>query len=228
MSRLQRGLLMAAAGSLGVHLALVSSGWFGGKIGGPRALEPAVLVARMIDGSGRQTTETSSTEVALAPPVEASVEPAQAAAQASAETAPAPAPREVAASSAAPGPDVRLAPTASLPEATAQPPGSSEGFGLDRSPQPIDDLAAALPAGAGARGGSVTVRFVVSERGTVEKVTLLRSSTPGLIDDAALAGLSQIRFAPGLRGGAPTRSEVAFEIEFAAIGKGTDAAGRTY
>jgi protein TonB len=51
---------------------------------------------------------------------------------------------------------------------------------------------------------------------------------PGLFDESALAAFGRARFAPGLRGGLPVRSEVLYEVEFAPLGKGTDSSGRTY
>lgn len=121
--------------------------------------------------------------------------------------------------------------TVETPAPVAQLPGGpSESRSLigDRGPQLLDDIDASLPPSAGGRGGSVTVRLTISEQGTIERMQILRSSPPGLLDEAALSALAKVHFSPGLRGGLPVRSDVVYEIDFAAIGKGNDVSGRTY
>jgi protein TonB len=106
--------------------------------------------------------------------------------------------------------------------------GESRAAGLDRGPRPLDDVEPVFPAAAGARGGTVTLRLVISDRGEVESIVVVHAVPPGLFDDAALAAFGRARFAPGLRGGIPVRSEVMYEVEFAPLGKGTESSGRTY
>jgi protein TonB len=74
----------------------------------------------------------------------------------------------------------------------------------------------------------VTLRLVISEQGEVESIVVVHAVPPGLFDEAALAAFGRARFAPGLRGGIPVRSEVMYEVEFAPLGKGTESSGRTY
>jgi TonB family protein len=74
----------------------------------------------------------------------------------------------------------------------------------------------------------VTLRLVVSDRGVVESVEVVRSSPPGLFDAAAVAAFGQARFSPGLKAGVPVRSEVLYEVSFAPVGRGSETSGRTY
>jgi protein TonB len=107
-------------------------------------------------------------------------------------------------------------------------PAASSAVGEDRGPQPLDDLQLDVPAEAGARGGSVTLRLVISDKGVVESAEVVRSSPPGLFDAAALAAARRVRFSPGLKGGLPVRTEVVREVTFAAAGRGTDTSSRKY
>ena len=99
---------------------------------------------------------------------------------------------------------------------------------LDRGAHPLDDIDPAFPPAAGSRGGSVTLRLVISATGVVEDIAVVRAVPPGVFDDAALAAFGHARFAPGMRGGVAVRSEVVYEVEFAPQGRGTDSAGRSY
>ncbi len=107
-------------------------------------------------------------------------------------------------------------------------PAAASSAGDDRGPQPLDELQLEVPAEAGLRGGSVTLRLVISERGIVESAEVVRSSPPGLFDAAALAAARRVRFSPGLKGGVPIRTEVLREVTFDPVGRGTDASGRKY
>jgi protein TonB len=100
--------------------------------------------------------------------------------------------------------------------------------GLDRGPQPLDDIVPVFPDQAGTRGGVVTLRLVISDRGAVEAIEVVASSPPGLFDAAALAAFGHARFAPALKAGIPVRSEVRYDVSFAPIGRGSEASGRTY
>ena len=106
--------------------------------------------------------------------------------------------------------------------------GDSPAAGLDRGPRPLDDIDPSFPVAAGNRGGTVTLRLVISEQGEVESIAVIHAVPPGLFDEAALAAFGRARFAPGLRGGIPVRSEVLYEVEFAPLGRGGDSSGRTY
>jgi protein TonB len=133
-----------------------------------------------------------------------------------------PEPSESASAAAPPHPDAGdgRAPVSAI--------AGSPSSGPDRGPQLLDDVEPALLAAAGPRGGVVTLRLLISDRGVVETVEVLASSPPGLFDAAAVAALSHARFSPGLKAGVPVRSEVRYELSIAPIGRGSEASGRTY
>jgi len=222
VSLVPRGLLLASSASLALHLtALGVQGW--GSAGSGRAAEPAaVLQTRLIAAPVVAQEVTATAEPTLAMPLDptgqapALPEPSLAVAEPQAPQLDPSPPRAVPAS-----PPVPTAEALSARRA-------GDGLGVDRSPQPLDDISPATPAAAGLRGGTVTLRLVVSDRGVVESVEVVSSSPPGLFDEAARSAFANARFSPGLRGGVPVRSEVIYEVDFAALGRGTEASGRTY
>jgi protein TonB len=113
-------------------------------------------------------------------------------------------------------------------EARAAVAATGASSGLDRGPQPLDAIEPEVPEIAGPLGGLVTLRLVISDRGIVESIEVVRSSPAGLFDAAAIAAFGQARFSPGLKAGLPVRSEVTYEVSFAPVGRGTDSSGRTY
>jgi protein TonB len=182
------------------------------------------IVARLVEAPAPSPDRPATPTVAAVP--EAFIAPAAEAATPLPDRAPTP---TVPPPASAPAPTV-APPPVPAPEAAARPatPEGGLGLGLDRSPQPLDDVTPVVPPLAGARGGSVVLRLVVSEHGVVESATVVRSSPAGLFDEAALKAFRHARFAPGLRAGIPVRSEVTYEVEFSAQGAGTDASSRTY
>jgi len=235
LSRLPRGLWYAAIASAGLHMALVA-----GRLPGSAAAQDpgpvaalstrTIIVARASErtaAAGPVPEETQSP--GPVPPVESSAR--EAPLVPARESATPGAPTKTALEPAAATVEPSRPRDAETPLPAPRPPGSLfEPRGLigDRGPELLDDIDASLPSGAGGRGGSVTVRLTISDQGTIERMQVLRSFPPGLLDEAALSALAKVHFSPGLRGGLPVRSEVVFEIDFAAIGKGNDVSGRTY
>ena len=123
---------------------------------------------------------------------------------------------------------------ASEAPATATPPTAATttayraAAGLDPPPRPLDDIAPGFPAGAGTRGGTVVLRLLLSETGAIDKIEVVRSSPPGLFDEAALAAFGAARFSPGYLAGTPVRSQIMFEVEFAPQARDGGASSRGY
>jgi protein TonB len=238
---LPRGLVAALAASLAVHLGAVTLHWQGARAGAPPPARASTLVARLIEGPGGEAQPSSPVapspapaEPTPAPP--AAPEPATvpdpviarpaAALQAAASAPLAAALPEPARPSEPVRPSEPARPSEPLP--TLRGAGEVQASGLDRGPQPLDEIEPVFPAAAGTRGGTVTLRLLITEKGSVESITVVRASTPGLFDEAALTAFGKARFAPALRGGLPVRSEVIYDVDFAPLGKGTESSGRTY
>jgi TonB family protein len=238
---LPRGLVAALAASLAVHLGAVTLHWQGARAGAPPPARASTLVARLIEVPGGEAQPSSpvapspalaeATPAPLAAPEPATVPDPLIARPAAALPGAASAPLAAALPEPArPSEPARLSEPArqAEPLPTVRGTGEVQASGLDRGPQPLDEIEPVFPAAAGPRGGTVTLRLVITEKGSVESITVVRASTPGLFDEAALTAFGKARFAPALRGGLPVRSEVIYDVDFAPLGKGTESSGRTY
>jgi protein TonB len=245
----------ALAISVAAHAAFVVLPWSGSTATGGTPSAPAVIVARLIEPAQPEALATAPPQAAAptlpeaaaklpVPDATAAMEP-RANAPAASERPPSPVIADVpppakqdetrvpaavairessdSASAAALGRQDAVDERRAVAAAAA---GASSG--LDRGPQPLDDIEPEIPAIAGTRGGLVTLRLVISDRGAVESVEVVQSSPPGLFDAAAIAAFGHARFSPGLKAGLPVRSEVTYEVSFAPVGRGTDSSGRTY
>ena len=236
------GLIAALAVSIAAHAAFMFSRWAGVSPGSASTATSSWMTARLVPAAKPAevavdptplSIDSDSRPIATAPdrpnPVTLTdVRPAiNDPLPANAVASPAP-PAAAAVAPAASAP--RLLPTetepgnARLPTITA----TDGPSGADRGPQLLDDIDPEIPNAAGVRGGSVTVRVVISDRGVVESAEVVRSTPAGLFDSVTLAAVAKTRFAPALRNGLPVRETATYEITFAPVGRGTDASGRTY
>jgi protein TonB len=87
---------------------------------------------------------------------------------------------------------------------------------LDQPLAPMTRMPPVYPLGAKRRGieGSVTVRFVVNEQGTVEQITVVESQPPGTFDDSVMRCVRGWRFQPGTVEGQPVRVWAETTIHF--------------
>lgn len=236
--RRQRLLLVAAASSIALHLAAVSAlrqpSGRGESERGPRV---ATMIARLVPlaapqalpvtdvGELRNQPTPHADSGVSTPPADLSAA-ARPVAQPPSEPASTPFPT----ADATPTVTMKASPSAlPLPSPVAS--GDSlprGGAGIDQGPHPLGDIYPEFPQAAGQRGGSVTLRLVISERGEVEKITVVSATPPGLFEEAALAAFGRARYAPGLRAGLPVRSEVLYQVDFAPLASGAEASGRTY
>lgn len=118
---------------------------------------------------------------------------------------------------AEPDPSPRqAAPAPSLPPA----PAYHTSQGLNPPPRFLNDVEPIYPAGASLQEGSVVLRFLISATGEIENVAVVRSTPPGVFDEAALAAYSKARFSPGYLLGIPVRSQKTIEVLFTPINRG--------
>jgi protein TonB len=87
---------------------------------------------------------------------------------------------------------------------------------LDHPPRVISRIAPVYPYKAKQRDieGSVDVKFLVDENGTVSKITILKAEPEGLFDDEVLKMLPRWKFDPGKIDGTPVSSWVITTIRF--------------
>lgn len=94
----------------------------------------------------------------------------------------------------------------------------------------LPDEAPQLPMPPGAIGewspaGRLVLRVLVSAQGVVERVEVASSSLPPDYQEVAVAAFARLRFRPGEIAGRAVPSEASFEIDLAADGGGSHAAG---
>lgn len=108
-------------------------------------------------------------------------------------------------------------------------PGYHTSQGLNPPPQFLNEIEPQYPAGAALLEGSVVLRFLISASGEVEDVAVVRSTPPGIFEEAALRAYSKARFSPGYLLGIPVRSQKTIEVLFTPInrGGGVDATSST-
>lgn len=113
---------------------------------------------------------------------------------------------------------------------SALPPASGYAFGaqLDPGPTPLDEIEPLFPAEAGLQEGVVVLRVLISEAGVVDDVAVIRSSPKGLFERSALVAFQNARFSPGMRLGAPVKSQINVEVNFVPFNRGAAVSGRSY
>ena len=74
----------------------------------------------------------------------------------------------------------------------------------------------------------VVLRVLISERGVVDNVAVVRAEPRGVFDQAAIDAFSKARFSPGLAAGMPVKSQITVEVQFMPINRGARVSGRTY
>ena len=106
----------------------------------------------------------------------------------------------------------RLTPTPPTPNL---PPSTASSTILAR-PNPSQNSAPTYPDLARKKGwtGSVLLRAQISAQGTVESLTILKSSGYEILDQSATRAVRQWRFYPQEVGGAPTSSTVEIPVKF--------------
>lgn len=87
---------------------------------------------------------------------------------------------------------------------------------VDQAPTVRQSIAPRYPLGAERDGtsGYVILRGIVERDGRVSRVVIVKSSPPGVFEQAARSAFARWRFAPGRDGGKPVRVWVRKRLEF--------------
>jgi periplasmic protein TonB len=130
-------------------------------------------------------------------------------------------------------PGVAAAPPSSADPASAPPrslaaaPDYALGATLDPGPRPLDEIEPEYPDPY-LREGVVVLRLLIAASGHVDDVAVVRAAPEGVFEQAALEAFAKARFAPGLSGGTPVKSQITVEVNFVPINRGSRVSGRTY
>lgn len=87
---------------------------------------------------------------------------------------------------------------------------------LDAAPAPKQDIVPQYPAEAlkARMTGMVQLEMYLDASGTIQSLRVLRSTTPGLFDQAALDAFQHQPFAPGIKDGRPVRARLKLVVNF--------------
>lgn len=87
---------------------------------------------------------------------------------------------------------------------------------LDAVPVPKQDIVPQYPAEALAARmtGMVQLEMYVDETGAIESVRVMRSTAPGVFDQAALDAFQHQAFVPGIKDGKPVRTRLKLVVNF--------------
>jgi periplasmic protein TonB len=102
------------------------------------------------------------------------------------------------------------------------------GVRLDPGPRPLSDIEPDYPDMLHLREGVVVLRLLISERGMVDNVAVVRAEPRGIFEQAAIEAFSKARFSPGLAAGTPVKSQITVEVQFMPINRGARVSGKTY
>ena len=221
--------------AVALHLALLAlrPGGIAGSHVAPAAAAMAVrIVAAPTSVQSGRPSEPAPLEAASVPAVPRMSAPAVApieATRATRESSREPRPSLAEEPKQEQGPAVP--PAAAMPSTaeTALPaaPEYALGVRLDPGPRPLEDIEPDYPD-PNLREGTVVIRILISETGHVDDVALVRSEPRGVFDQAALDAFGKAKFAPGMAGGVPVKSQITIEVRFVPINRGARVSGRTY
>ena len=122
----------------------------------------------------------------------------------------------------------RADPAAPASDALSAAPDYAFGTQLDPGPRPLDEIDPEYPDTVRLRSGTVVLRLLISETGHVDEAAVVRANPPGVFEQAAIEAFARARFAPGMAGGRPVKSQIRIEVEFMPINRGARTSGRSY
>jgi TonB family protein len=125
-------------------------------------------------------------------------------------------------------PPSRDATARSGPPPTSAAPAYLSSGQLDPPPRPLQDIEPVYPPEAGFQSGKVVLRLLIGETGSVDRVDVVRATPPGLFDAAARDAFAAARFSPGRLAGIAVKCEMTIEVDFTPINRGSEVSGRTY
>lgn len=142
-----------------------------------------------------------------------------------------PAPPAVPAPAAKAAPEVAAAPAPAPtpPAAPGLPPAPDyfAGGRLDPGPRPLEDIDPLYPEEAKQQEGSVVLRLLINEAGSVDNVAVVRAFPAGLFERSALDAFAKAKFSPGRMLGVAVKSQITIEVMFTPINRGK-VSGRSY
>jgi protein TonB len=231
---------LAVVAALVLHAGIVWQRSGGHPASAPVSLAPAMLVRSLsLPAPAKLPAPPDRLESATAdagiPPKSVPRLAPQAAVEApprSPRKAPSPAGPDEADSRQAAGSPATIPPVASQPPtASAALPAAPDyllGARLDPGPRPIGDIEPEYPDSAHLQEGTVVLRLLISEAGTVDNVGIVRAEPKGLFEEAAIEAFGKAKFHPGMALGTPVKSQMMVEVHFLPINRGARISGRSY
>ena len=216
---------VAAALALGLHALLLAPAR-PTLIGSVAQEAPPVMLVRMLTPEALNRAGSAAPLVVPPEPLPA---PMEANAIAARPTGFVPAPSVMSSGGAAKSPTPAMAtPLAPLPEPGLPPaPDYVAGGTLDPGPSPLQEIEPTYPEEAKRQEGSVVLRLLISEAGTVDNVAVVRAYPPGLFEQSALEAFGKAKFSPGKMFGVAVKSQIMIEVMFTPINRGK-VSGRSY
>ena len=126
-------------------------------------------------------------------------------------------------------PNAAAAPAPPPPADPGLPPAPDyfAGGRLDPGPRPLEDVDPLYPEEAKQQEGSVVLRLLINEAGTVDNVAVVRAYPAGLFERSALEAFGKAKFSPGRMLGVAVKSQITIEVMFTPINRGK-VSGRSY
>ena len=218
-------VLVAGALALCLHALLLASGRLTLITGAVRDAPPAMVVRMLtpqaMGGAGSAAPRLMATEAA-SPPAAVMATPARG-------VDVIPAPSGMASGVAAKSLSAPVAtwhapsPEPVLPAA----PDYFAGGKLDPGPRTLEDVDPVYPEEAKQQEGSVVLRLLINEAGTVDNVAVVRAYPAGLFERSALEAFGKAKFSPGRMLGVAVKSQITIEVLFSPINRGK-VSGRSY
>jgi TonB family protein len=87
---------------------------------------------------------------------------------------------------------------------------------LDARAAPLGDIEPVPPKGSESRVGRVVARILINESGRADRVLIEASEPRGLFDRSVVDAFGAARYRPGMKAGAPVKSQIRVEVRFAA------------
>jgi len=130
---------------------------------------------------------------------------------------------------AEPAPNAAVVTAPPPPAAPGLPPAPEYFAGglLDPGPRPLEDVEPLYPEEAKQQEGSVVLRLLINEAGTVDNAAVVRAFPAGLFERSALDAFGKAKFSPGRMLGVAVKSQITIEVMFTPINRGK-VSGRSY
>jgi len=96
---------------------------------------------------------------------------------------------------------------------------------LDPPPRPLGDIDPEYPAHAGLQEGTVVLRLLISETGSVDEITVIDASPQGVFEESAIAAFAAAKFSPGRMLGMPVRSQLTIAVDYTPTNRGGAVSG---